>query len=313
MKQRLIIDTDAGVDDAIALLMALSDPSAEVVAITTVSGNVPVDRVIRNVGIVLDFVGAGAIPIFRGAAQPLVGPPIHAMEIHGQDGLGDAGFPPSSRSPDPDPAPWAIVNLARRFAGELLLIALGPLTNVALAVALEPELPRLLGGFLWMGGAIRAQGNTTPVAEFNAYADPEAAAAVFARGMDPIVVPWETVVEAFIPWEDWDRLLRIEPLGPKVIAPMTARLQQLLKARGWPGMVLADPVAMVVALNPASARLESWYIEVETVGAISRGLTAVDRMRLRGRPPNARVATAVDRSILLQMLGSAFRRSLLEF
>ncbi|MCS7352487.1 MAG: nucleoside hydrolase, partial [Anaerolineae bacterium] len=143
MKKRLVIDTDAGIDDAIAIWMALADPAVELVAITAVSGNVPVDQVVRNIGIVLDLAGAGPIPFFRGASQPLVGPPVHAMDIHGQDGLGNAGFPPSSRHPEPGPAPWALVELARRFPGELFLVALGPLTNVALALAIEPDLPRL--------------------------------------------------------------------------------------------------------------------------------------------------------------------------
>lgn len=305
---KMIIDTDAGVDDAIAILMALADPAVEIVAITTVSGNVPVDQVVRNVGVVLDLAGAGPIPFFRGAARPLVGPPVHATDVHGQDGLGDVGFPSSPRTPESEPAAWAIATLARRLPGELFLVALGPLTNVALAAILEPELPRLLQGFLWMGGAVQAQGNTTPVAEFNAYADPEAAAAVFAHGLTPIVVPWETVLESTIPWEEWEGLLKIEPLGPKAIAPMTAGIRRILTQLSTPGMILPDPVAMAAALNLDAARMEPWHVEVETCGAIGRGLTAVDRLRLRGRPPNARGVTSVNREVLVRMLQRAFQR-----
>ncbi len=144
MTNKLIIDTDIGIDDAIAILMGLADPDWEIVGITAVSGNVPLANVLRNIGVLLDVVGAGPIPIFRGADRPLFAPNVHAASVHGEDGLGDVGFPASSRRVEAEPAAQALVRLARENPGATLL-ALGPLTNVALALALEPELPQLLG------------------------------------------------------------------------------------------------------------------------------------------------------------------------
>jgi purine nucleosidase len=307
--RRLVIDTDAGVDDAIAILLALADPSVEVLAFTTVHGNVPVAQVTQNVGRVLDAVGAGPIPIFQGAARPLVGPPVHATEVHGADGLGDAGLPATRRQAEPEPAPLALARLARAHAGELLLVALGPLTNIALALALEPELPRLLRGFVWMGGAIRAQGNTTAVAEFNAYADPEAAASVFEHAMRPLMVPWETVLSAFIPWSLWDRLVALEPVGQRVVTRITARVRRLCEETEQPGMILPDAVAMAAAVDPSCAQRKLARVEVETGSRVARGLTAVQFAGPPTLPVNAEIVTEVRTDSLTAMLRRAFTLS----
>ena len=196
----IIIDTDAGVDDAIALMLALGDSNTKVEAVTTVAGNVDVDRVTHNVGIVLDRMGADA-PIFHGCDRPLIGERIHAAGVHGEDGLGDSNLPPSKRAVHSQHAALAMARLARERPGELSLVALAPLTNVALAMRLDASFAANLKSVTVMGGAVQAQGNSSPVAEFNVLADPEAAKIVLGAGVaDLSLLSWETTVKYPVPW-----------------------------------------------------------------------------------------------------------------
>lgn len=306
--KHLIIDTDAGVDDAMAILAALADPSCRVEAITTVSGNVPVGRVVRNVAIVLDAAGAGAVPFYMGAARPLVGKPVDAMGVHGRDGLGDVGFPESLRAPVPGPAALAIAQTARKLEGQCTLVALGPLTNVALALHLEPDLPHLLKETVIMGGAFGRRGNITPVAEFNVYADPEAARVVFSSTLRPKVVSWDLTLDCLVPWQEWDGLLARGGLGMRFVAPMAANLRRLVAARGLDGMPVPDPLAMAAALEPEAFEVKQVRVGVETRGELGRGLTVTDDAPHPGDGWNAQVVTRADRSALLAMLGRAFEK-----
>lgn len=292
MTKKLIIDTDCGVDDALAIAMALADPSAEVLALTCVSGNVPLDKVQRNVGIVLDAMGAGAVPIYRGASRPLLMAPFHADEVHGSDGLGDVGFPDTARRPEAEAAALAIVRLARQNPGAIL-VPLGPLTNVALALAIEPELPKLLGGTVLMGGAVHGTGNASPAAEFNIYADPEAAAMAFDRGLRPIVLDWEVTLATPILWEHWDRMMAAGPIGERFIGPMNAQFSERARARERPGILMPDPLAMAVALDEGCATIYEGAVAVDTGWSAARGMTTLDR-RWSPAPPNARIVSAVD-------------------
>ncbi len=304
----LIIDTDAGVDDAMAILMALAKPDCEVVAITTVSGNVHVDRVLSNVGIVLDVARAQEIPFYRGADRPLVGRPIDAVGVHGRDGLGDVGFPESRRAPQGMHAAVALVEIARRMEGQCTLVALGPLTNLALAVQLEPDLPRLLRGTVIMGGAFKGRGNVTPVAEFNVFCDPEAARVVFSSGFRPVVVSWDVALDTPVPWDEWDALLAKGEIGKRFVGPISARLRSLLAERGLDGMLVPDPLAMVAALEPGAVSLSDAWVDVEARGEVGRGLTVMGERLLAQRAPNARVALRVDGHALSALLERALER-----
>ncbi len=306
MTKKIIIDTDCGIDDAIAILMALADPAIEVIGITCVSGNVALDLVMRNVAVVLDAAGAGSVPIFRGADRPLLGAAVHASSVHGQDGLGDTGFPASARRVEPEPAALALARLARDNPGATL-IPLGPLTNVALALAIEPELPRLLGETVLMGGAVQATGNATPVAEFNIFADAEAAAMVFERGLNPTVLTWEATLETPVVWAEWDRLLAAGPIGSQFVAPITAALSDRAHERQRPGILMPDPLAMAALLDKDCATIYSATVDVDTSHGIARGLTALDRSGITGRPHNARIVSTVDRARFGQLLERAFR------
>jgi purine nucleosidase len=170
MMIRLVIDTDPGVDDAHAIMTAFAHPGARVKAITTVAGNVPLERTTANACTILDVLEQD-VPVYAGCDRPLVGQPPDASYFHGADGLGDSGYPPSRRGVADRHAVNALIRQANESPGELTLVAIGPLTNVALATRLDPTLPQKYQRLVVMGGAIRCVGNITTAAEFNAYAD----------------------------------------------------------------------------------------------------------------------------------------------
>lgn len=293
MAKQVIIDTDCGIDDALAILMALLDPAIEVVAFTCVAGNVGLNHVKRNVGIVLDAVGAKHIPIYAGADRPIFGPLVDAAHVHGGDGLGDAGFPPTARAVEKEHGALALARLARAYPGATL-VALGPLTNVALALAVEPELPNLYGETIIMGGAVHAKGNASAVAEFNIYADPESAQMVLDRGIDPILLPLEAMYGAPIDWDTWDRLVDAGPIGRRFIAPMTAAMRERYRKRDRPGIFWPDPLTMAVLLDPSCAQTYRGAIAVDVGHSAARGMTTLDWRTYDPAPPNATIVDSVD-------------------
>jgi len=190
--KKIVIDTDCGVDDAVAIMIALASPEIEVCGITTVSGNVPLDHVMENVLRLLSFLDRTGIPVFRGASLPLVERPRHATDIHGMNGLGNVELPPPRMAEQAARAPEGIYRLARENPG-ITLLTLGPLTNVAIAVNLYPDLKGRIGEIVAMGGGVEA-GNVTPFAEFNFYADPESVQFVLDSGIPLSVLTWDATL-----------------------------------------------------------------------------------------------------------------------
>jgi len=295
---RLIIDTDAGVDDAQAIMMALRYPDVTVEAITTLTGNVHVDWVTRNVNTVLDIMGSDA-PVYRGAAHPLL-PGFWKPEVrvHGKDGLGDYRKRPKTNRPvEPEPAAVALVRLANEAPGEYTLVALGPLTNVALACRLDPDFPHKIRHFVFMGGTINAVGNTRNVtAEFNVYCDPEAALIVLDAFPQATMLSWETTLKHPFAWEDYDALTAIPTAAAQFLADTTAGTVAFLRQFDHvPGYLLPDPLAMAVALEPDTIRASAeHYVTVETQGAHTRGQTVIDYMGMLEREPNVAIVTEVN-------------------
>ena len=300
----MIIDTDAGVDDALAILMALADPSVEVVGITTLNGNVSLPNVERNVGTILNAFGAGHIPIYRGAARPLLVDAPDAADIHGADGLGDAGLR-APRDLESTHAALGIIELAKRYPG-CTLVTLGPLTNLAIALSLEPNLAQYIGKTIIMGGAPKATGNITATAEFNIYVDPEATALVLSRGnLQPTMVTWENTLDHPILWDRWEALLDAGDMGKRFVRPMCTNLMNWAKTRNRPGMLMADPKAMAVALDPSCATVSHVYIEVDCGTGIGRGMTAVDPIGFSKKPANTYVATHLDIDKVIALITKA--------
>jgi purine nucleosidase len=291
----LLIDTDPGVDDALALLMAFDDPRHRVVALTIAAGNVGLAHTVRNALKLCEVAGVD-VPVHAGCPVPLVHPPAEdAAFVHGNDGFGDIGYEPATRAAQDEHAALAIVRLAREHAGKLVLVALGPLTNVALAVRLDPELPSRLARFVVMGGAVTGQGNTTVPAEFNIGFDPEAALVVFEAFPRFELVDWEAVLRHGFSHRGFEGWLASGD-GRAAFYDAISR-----KTRAWAGdrrgdlWHSADALAMQVALAPETSRqAEDRYVAVETEGRFSRGATIVDWAQRSGRAANARIHLAVD-------------------
>ena len=201
----VILDVYTGTDDALALGYAVASPRIELVAVTTVAGNVGVEKTTANTLAVLDWLGAGDVPVHRGASRPLVRPHRDAVYFHDEGGLGGAQLPPSIRSVGADRGPAALIRLARLRPREVTLVTLGPLTNLAIALNVEPNLPELLKSVVVMGGAYSVPGNTTPAAEFNILVDPEAAEQVFtARFPNLTTVGLDVTERVALTRDDWD-------------------------------------------------------------------------------------------------------------
>jgi purine nucleosidase len=294
---RLIIDSDAGVDDAHALMMALACPTAVVEAITAVTGNIHVDQVCLNILTVLDVMQQD-VPVFRGAEQPLVAPwQWETASIHGNDGLGDWPDRPSShRQIEVEHGVITLLRLTAQYPGELTLVALGPLTNIALAARLDPAFPSRVARLIVMGGAISGRGNTrVPAAEFNIYCDPEAAHIVFNAFPHLTLITWETTLSNPLPWEQVDTLLNLP--GPRAhFFKMTSwkwiANQPETKAR--PPYLLPDPLAMAAALRPDLVEeSRSCRVSIELGGALTRGQTVVD-YRSDRLPDNVQAVTRLN-------------------
>lgn len=303
----MIIDTDAGVDDALAILMALADPNVDVVGITTLNGNVSLPNVERNVGTILNAFGAPHIPIYRGAARPLLVDAPDAADVHGSDGLGDAGFK-APRPLESTHAALGIIELAKRHPG-CTLVTLGPLTNLAIALSIEPDLANYIGKTYIMGGAPKASGNITPTAEFNIYVDPEATALVLNRGnLQPTMITWENTLEHPILWDRWEALLDAGDMGKRFVRPMCTNLMNWAKQRNRPGMLMADPKAMAVALDPSCATVEHVYMEVDCGTGVGRGMTAVDPRGFCKKPANVYVGTHLDIDRVIELITQATKQ-----
>jgi purine nucleosidase len=280
--RQFLIDTDTASDDAVALVMALRAPDVRVEAVTVVSGNVPLARATENALYTLELCGAGGVPVFAGAERPLVRGPAHAEWFHGADGFGNQNYPPATLRPQRGHAAEAIVRVARANPG-IELVTLGPLTNVALALARDPSFVGNVGRCVVMGGNPCCEGNVTPAAEYNVWCDPEAARAVFRSGMNIELVGWQLCRgDANL---DAGDVANVRALGTKLghfavdinrVAVEANRTQC-----GEEGIPLPDPVAMAVALDRRIATESSRHrVEVECDSELTRGMTVVDRLNV---------------------------------
>lgn len=307
--RRIIIDCDPGIDDAQAIMMAYRHPDVNIEAITTVTGNVGVEFTTANALKILDVLEAELIPVFSGAKTGLVEVGKTASSVHGEDGLGDVGIPPSTRTVEEEPAALALIRMAKETPGELELIAIGPLTNLALALRLEPNLPSLFKRLVIMGGAYFGQGNTeNPPSEFNIHADPDAAAVVFDNWPSLTMISWEATIAHGIGFDQYHALLSLDNPRSAFLEKITRKTLDFLKnvIKGSLSYA-ADPLAMAVLLEPDIV-LESQekFVQIERYGHLSRGMTVVDWYGLSGRSPNVKIIFKVDPDRFFQLLKMAF-------
>jgi purine nucleosidase len=279
MTRTLLIDTDGGSDDLVALIMALRSSDVRVSAITVVAGNIPVEQATRNVLCAAELCGAQT-PVCTGAERPLLRELVTAQWFHGKDGLGDHGYGPASRQADSRHAVDAIIENVLLNPG-IEVVTLGPLTNLALAMSREPRIINAIGRCVVMGGAPCCEGNVTPAAEFNIWVDPEAAKIVFRAGLPLEMVGWHLCRgPAALNQEDISKILALgTPVAEFVIHSNSVAADAYHVQTGDYGISLPDPVAMAIALHPELCTASSMhYVDVETMSDLTRGMTVVDRL-----------------------------------
>ncbi|MGI8475970.1 MAG: nucleoside hydrolase [Thermomicrobiales bacterium] len=294
----VILDVDTGIDDAMALALAVASPEVDLLAVTTLAGNVDVTRTTDNTLRVLEWLGGGDVPVHRGASHPLTRPHRDAAFVHGTNGLGNSQFPPASRSTAADRGPAAIVRLALQRPGEIMLVCVGPLTNLAIALNVEPSLPRLLKRLVIMGGAYGVPGNVTPHAEFNIFVDPEAAEQVFrAEWADATAIGLDVTHQTGLTADDWHRAKASSSAASTLFVKVA---QRTFEERTERTFHLHDPLALGVAFDPS-------FVSTE-VGDVSVDLTAerLGRTSLTPGSNGVRVATAVDAERFLAVAMARF-------
>ena len=303
-----MIDTDSVVDDAHAIMMAFAHPEAHIEAITTVAGGVSLERATANACIILDVLERD-VPVYAGCGRALVAEDTpDASFVMGKDGLGDSGYPPSKRRVADEHAVHALIRLANASPGELTLVTIGPLTNLALATRLDPTLPKKYERLVVMGGSIRGLGNITPAAEFNVYADPEAAAIVFDAWPGLTLISWETTMDHSLTAEQVETLMTMDSPRAEFFRRISRGMiefdYQFLGRR----LPEADASAVAVALEPDIVRkAEAHYVQIELAGHHTRGQTAVDWYDQTGREPNVNLVLEMDIQRLWELMQAAVR------
>lgn len=299
------IDTDTASDDAVALIIALRHPDVDVVGISVVAGNVPLDMAVQNALYTRELCGRDDVPVLIGAATPLSIPLETAQNVHGGDGMGDIGLPLSGRTPDEGDAVERLLAASHAHAGDLVLVTLGPLTNIAHALQLDPTLPDRIARTVTMGAVADHIGNITPVAEFNMWADPHAVDVVLRSGLQVEFVGWDiSRKHAVVPPVLADDLRSIGTSVAefsidiqRVVAEFCATETKLA------GFDLPDPIAIAYAIDPTIAtETRRLHLSVETASELTRGMVVMDVLGLTGAEPNALVVTEADDDRFVAML-----------
>lgn len=295
--RKIIIDTDPGQDDAVAILLALGSPDEiDVLGITTVAGNVPLDLTQKNARIVLELCNRTEIPVYAGCDAPLMRPLVTAEHVHGKTGLDGPTLPdPQMPLQDQHAVDFIIDTLRREPAGTVTLCPLGPLTNIAMALRKAPDIVPRIREIVLMGGAYFEVGNITPAAEFNIYVDPEAAAVVFGAGIPLVVMPLDVTHKVLV---TRPRCAAFRALGTPVgiaVAEMTEFFERFDVAKyGSDGAPLHDPCVTAYLIRPNLFTGRQINVEIETDSPLTRGMTVADWWGVTDRPPNALFMGDVD-------------------
>ncbi len=286
---RLLIDTDPGVDDALALLMAHAHPSTRIEALTIAAGNVGLAHTVSNALKLCEVVGM-EVPVFAGAPLPLVATPEDAAFVHGKDGFGDTGYAPAKQSAQAEHASLAMLRLARQYPGELTFVMLGPLTNLALALSLDPDLPTRVKRLVIMGGAVTGRGNVKIPVEFNTGFDPEAARIVFERWPCFELVDWEATLRHGLAHASCDEWFAANTPAAGFYDAISRNTRAWAMQRRGEDWHSADALAMAQVLEPQHAiETACRPVAVELSGEYTRGMTVVDWAQRSGKPANATI------------------------
>lgn len=270
---RVIIDTDPGVDDALALLLAMRSPELTIEAITAVAGNVPLSLTLPNALRLVEIAGRTDIPVAGGARAPLMRRLVTATYVHGENGLGGVVFPEPTGKPVATPAAELIRQIVRKYPGEITLITIGPLTNIATTLTADPEIAGMVRALVMMGGSLTG-GNITPAAEFNIYVDPEAARIVFQSGIPITMVGLDVTRKTSLTEEHVRTLEAAKSPVSQAAGKIGRNAVDHNRERGYlVGPNMHDSLAMATFLDPAIVKLQDYYVDVETMGELTAGQT----------------------------------------
>lgn len=304
-RRPVFIDCDPGIDDAVALMMAFQAAELDVRGISAVAGNVGLERTLGNALKIVELSGAAA-PVYAGADRPMFGAPIAAEHFHGEDGLLGAELPAPVRMPEAGPAWEALRREAEAWGGALEVVATGPLTNLGIALSLYPELAGLVRCVTMMGGAA-AFGNTTPAAEFNVLADPEAAELVFRSGIPVVMCGLDVTHSTYITAREVEKLAALGSVQARLAAYfMGSGIEENARKFRTGGAPLHDPCAMMYAIDRSLFASKPCWIGVERHGKVTRGKTVTDAYSDAKRTANARLVTGSDREGFIRRMMELF-------
>lgn len=303
MARPIILDTDPGQDDAVAILVALASPEVEVVAITTVAGNVPQPLVTENALAMCELAGRGDVPVHRGADAPLERELYTAEYVHGPSGIDGAELPSVTTEPADGHAVDVIVATCLEATEPVTICPVGPLTNLATAIAKEPAVVGAIREVALMGGGFFAGGNTTPVAEFNIFVDPHAASIVLNSGVPITMFPLDVTHQAIVLPEDIKRIRDLgTPVGDAVAGMLEYYERHDLEKYGTAGAPLHDPCVIAYLIDKTLFGGKPCRVDIETESELTMGQTVVDWWGVTGQDPNAVVMNSVDRDAFMDLI-----------
>lgn len=306
--RRFLIDTDTASDDAVAIVMALRHPDVHVEALTLVAGNVGLDQAVQNALYTVELCGAST-PVYRGLAKPIMRTLETAQNIHGEDGMGDCGLPLHGRTPAAGRAVDVLVDTILDSPGEITLVCLGPLSNIAAALLRAPEIATAVERVVIMGGTgVSGPGNISAMAEFNFWADPEAAHIVTASGMPLEFVGWDiSITQAIVTAERHETMKAIDTPLSRFAVDIAQVVRRFCLEHGHEGDDLPDPIAMAHALDPSVSEVSRLHVNVMFGDGGHRGVMEVDRLGYVGREPNVDIVTSYPSDHFFEMLFRALR------
>ena len=313
MPKKILFDTDPGIDDACAILLALASPELSVEGLSIVHGNSSLQQATRNTLAILELGHASHIPVAVGCELPLVQPSLLAPETHGDTGLGYAELPEPHARPTVQHGIDFLIEKILSSPGEVTLVAIGPLTNVALAIRQEPRIVTAVKDVIIMGGAIRYEGNTTALGEFNTYVDPHAAHIVYHSGMPITLVPLDVTYPCLLTSDDVKRILTIDSPITKFIEESTNFYMEFHDSyQGIQGCVINDPLALALTFAPELCTYQELYVDVDISGGVSMGKTIGDFYNYGKKPANMKVALGVKPRQFIDLFAERIMKLALE-